>query len=559
MGGAVVEVVPGIEVEVLSAAASVESPSAAGAVVAGEVGGGSGGEAGTTGAVARCDAPTPGAATNMGSTVAIATVHRRNEWRGVMVLRGGLSPIGPPPALLSARHNVRVTDDEVIGQLGSVVGDHHVLVDELTEGFRTDWTARWLGAPMCVVRPGSSAEVAEVVRVCAEHRVAVVPQGGNTGLVGGTCAPEGSILLSLGRLDTVGEPDVDRGRLEVQAGATLADVHGRLVGTGWRYPIDFGARDSATIGGTIATNAGGVHVLRFGSTRSLVAGLQWVAADGSVISRLHALDKDNTGYDLVSMIVGSEGTLGVVTAAMLRLVAEPTELVTVLVAFDSLPEALEAAWIIRRHDPNVEVVEVIDGPCLDLVSSFRRISIPTGPCGAALLVESAADVDPAPGLAAALGRCDGVGEVAVASRRTEREHLWLFRDEITTALAGMGDVAKFDVSLPPAALATFCDRVRTTTMALTTRPSVWLFGHVCDGNLHVNITGVGPEVAALDQLVYSEVSASGGSISAEHGIGRAKTGWLHLSRSPEEVASMRAIKRALDPLGILNPGAIFTR
>ena len=445
---------------------------------------------------------------------------------------------------------------EFIARCRGIVGDRHVLDPADAQAYVVDWTGRWTGTPVCLVRPGSVDEVIEIVRLCRDQSVAIVPQGGNTGLVGGTAAPAASILMSLRSLDLLGDTDDVRGRLRVGAGVTLAAVHDHLRGGPWRYAVDFAARDSATIGGTVATNAGGVHVFRFGTTRAQVAGLEWVTSDGELIQRLSGLDKDNTGYDITSLLIGSEGTLGIVTHVDLRLVRRPATFVTALIGFGSIGAAVPAAWSIRAADPHSEVIEVIDGPCLDLVAATRRLSSPIGSCGAALLVESAGD-DPSDGLAAAIDGCDDMRAVAVAATELDRQRLWEFRDGISGALPSLGDVSKFDLSLPFDELESFCAGAGSLASRGGQSARAWLFGHVCDGNLHLSVTGAS-DVGALEDAVMADVIARHGSISAEHGIGRAKARWLDRVRSSSDIAAMRSIKHALDPAHLLNPGAIFS-
>jgi FAD/FMN-containing dehydrogenase len=272
---------------------------------------------------------------------------------------------------------------------------------------------------------------------------------------------------------------------------------------------------------------------------------------------MSGLDKDNTGYDLTATLIGSEGTLGVITRAELRLVRRPAETVTAMVRFDALADAVAAAWTLRRHDPGLEVVELVDGPCLELIADHTGVASPVGSSGAALLVESAGESDPAPHLAAAVDRCQGVVTVAVATSVADRERLWGFRDGITARLTALGPVSKFDVSLPPDVVVAFCSDVLPRIAALPGARRVWVFGHVCDGNLHVNVTGAAVPDDELEELVLGEVIARGGSISAEHGIGRAKAHWLERMHPAAEVAAMRAVKTALDPELRLNPGVIF--
>lgn len=345
---------------------------------------------------------------------------------------------------------------------------------------------------------------------------------------------------------------------------TLAHLAAHLAGTGWRHAVDMGSRDTATVGGTVATNAGGMRVFRLGDTRRHVAGLEYVTAEGRVVRRLGGLTKDNTGYDLHGLLCGSEGTLAVICAVRLRLVPDAPLAATAMLGFGTRAAALGAAWELRRTCAPLEVVELVGGECLDLVDEVLGVARPVSGA-AALLVEAAATEDPTGELAAAIGALDAAVapiDIAVAATGAQRAALWRCRDELTVAIATLaaaseGAVRKYDVSVPAASLDRFCDEV----VAIVERAggAAWLFGHVCDDNLHVNATGVADDAA--DRLiadVLELVAAHGGSISAEHGIGRWKAPWLHLSRSAPEIAAMRAVKDALDPDGLLNPGVLFT-
>ena len=455
-----------------------------------------------------------------------------------------------------------MTRPTIPNELAAIVGDAFVVVDpDLTARHRIDWTGRYVGPDAVVVRPGSTAEVAGVVAWAAASGVALVPQGGNTGLVGGS-VPEraGSVVVSTERLVALGEADAVAGQVTVGAGVTPSMLADHVRGTGWRFAVDLGARDTATIGGMVATNAGGMRVFRHGSMRAQVLGLEYVTAAGDVVSRLGGLQKDNTGFDLGSLLCGSEGTLGIVTSARLRLIPDPAFRSTALLGFDSAPAARTAAWTLRRAVGPVEVIEYVSGQCVDLVATTFGLAAPFI-AAHVLLVEAAADVDPTESVAAAIGALAELPtEVAVAADRTRQDALWRFRDDITAALATTGPVVKYDVSIPSSDVDAFRADAEVVVSARCPGATAWWFGHVCDDNLHLNVTGAPADpdvVAGLDRSILELVAAHGGSISAEHGIGRAKARYLHLSRSAVEIASMRAIKHALDPTGILNPGVLL--
>jgi FAD/FMN-containing dehydrogenase len=441
----------------------------------------------------------------------------------------------------------------VVTALATIVGREHLLTDpELRAGYEVDWTGRFRGTSAAVVRPGSTEEVAAVLAWCDAHEVAVVPQGGNTGLVGGAVPAAGAVVLSLIRLRVLGDVDVSSGQVTVGAGATLASLQRHVAGSGWTFGVDLGARDSATLGGMVATNAGGVHVLRHGSMRQQVLGVEAVLADGKVVSHLSGLVKDNTGYDLAGLLTGSEGTLAIVTAARLRLVPEAPERVVALVGLDDVPETIALAAALRLEVAGIEALEVVLAPGSSLAAAELGLASPfaTEP-GVTLLVEWAGHGEPPDRLAELLGDRPH----AVAADPPGRDRLWAVRERQAEAVARVGIPHKLDVTVPPAAWPSFVGDVRA--LAADHGWQAHLFGHLGDGNLHVNVTGPSPEDETVDDAVLHLVARYGGSISAEHGIGRAKTPWLGLVRSETEISVFRALKAALDPHGILNPGVLL--
>jgi FAD/FMN-containing dehydrogenase len=447
---------------------------------------------------------------------------------------------------------------EFLRDCRDALGAAHVVVDaDVTGGYATDWTGRFRGSTPAVLRPGTTAEVAEVVGLARRHLVALVPQGGNTGLVGGGIPLAGEVVLSLGRLQRL-DVDETAAQATAEAGVPLAALQAGAAAAGLAFGVDLGARDSATVGGMVATNAGGIHVLRYGAMRAQVVGVEAVLGNGAVVSRLAGLIKDNTGYDLAQLLCGSEGTLGIVTAARLRLVPPPGELVTALVGTSSIAAAVDAAAALRRSVAGLAALELMDGPSLRVVADHLAAPPPVAPdAGAYLLVEVDAPTDPIPALAEALDGRPGVLEAAVAIEAPDRSRLWRWREAHSEVGATLGVVHKLDVTLPIAALPSFCaDVVKRVEQA---RPGAitLLFGHVGDGNVHVNVVGPAADDTGIDDAVLGLVVERGGSISAEHGIGTAKKAWLARDRSPAEVRAMRAVKRALDPDGILNPNVLF--
>jgi FAD/FMN-containing dehydrogenase len=434
-----------------------------------------------------------------------------------------------------------------------------VIVDpDVIASYTTDWTGRFGGRSVAVVRPGSTEEVAGIVLACRELGVPLVPQGGNTGLVGGGVPLNDEVVLSLRRLGAVEPVNTAAGQVTAGAGVTLAGLRQAASAGGWAYGVDLASRDSATVGGMIATNAGGTRVLRYGDTRAQVLGVEAVLGTGSVVSHLSGLVKDNTGYHLPGLMCGSEGTLAVVTAARLRLVPSlPLRTVAVL-AFPSVSDAVAASALFRRTLPTLEAAELFLLPGLELVCSVTGMQAPfAGRHPAYLLVEVADLADQTSALAEATSSVDHVLETVVATEPSRRAELWRFREAHTEAINTLGPPHKLDVTLPQGSLAEFIDQVPATVRSIAPLARTWLFGHAGDGNVHVNVTGLDPDDDQVDDRVLHLVADSGGSISAEHGIGTAKRRWLHLSRSDAEIRAFRALKQALDPDAVLNPHVLL--
>lgn len=455
---------------------------------------------------------------------------------------------------------LRVKDpNDLVAQLATIVGEHHVLSSavDLSE-YVTDWTGRFRGTGKIVVRPGSVGEVADIVRLCRRLGVAVVPQGGNTGLVGGSVPLRGEVVVSTRRLNDIGDVDMASRQVTLGAGVTLAGLQGAARSVGLRYPVDFGARDSATVGGTIATNAGGISVLRYGMTRRHVVGIEAVLGTGEVVSHLGGFVKDNTGYDLTGLLCGSEGTLGVVTAARVQLVPVHALRTTALIGFATVEEAMSAVQRLCSTNDDIDALEIFFASGVRLVSETFGRSVPfLAPCY--LLIETSSDVDRTDWLVSTLEETSHV-DVAVSASEAMRTSIWQLREDHTPAINTLGPPLKFDITVPVGQLDRFCAAVRAAVDRVAPEAETFLFGHAADGNLHVNVSGVGPDsrlVDAVENAVMATVVEFHGSVSAEHGIGVAKKSFLAMSRSPAEISAMRAIKSALDPGGIMNPNVLF--
>lgn len=444
---------------------------------------------------------------------------------------------------------------EVVQALRSIVGNNNVLVEDLA-GFGTDWTGRFVGNPSLVVRPGSTNEVSQVMELCSRHKVEVVPQGGNTGLVGGSLATTGQIIISMRRLNWLGEVDLASQQVSVGAGATLEQIQVVAQNVGLRYAVDFGARGTATIGGSIATNAGGINVLRYGSTRNQLVGIEVVLSHGEVIEHMKGLIKDNTGYDIGSLFCGSEGTLGIVTAARLRLVPKHPYRSAVLLGCDSVEAVLNIVQEVRRRFDFLDAAEMFFADGAKLVHDAFGYSVPFD-AQTYLLLDFSSDADQMSELGTWLSGLNFAGPSAISNDDLSRAKLWRLREEHTAAIATLGVPHKFDVTVAVADLPEFIEKIRQQVHQTNSGWSVYIFGHAADGNMHVNVLGPEPNDESVDEIVLRTVADFKGSISAEHGVGSAKKKWLSLSRSPLEIETMRSIKRALDPQGLMNPHTLF--
>lgn len=440
------------------------------------------------------------------------------------------------------------------------LGATRVITDpDITASQAVDWTGRWRSRTPAVVRPGSAADVTAVVSAARRHGIALVPQGGNTGLVGGSVPHHDEVVVDLRRLDDLGPVDVEAAQITVGAGATLAAVQRHVARHGLAVGVDLGAREAATIGGMVATNAGGLHVLRHGAMRAQVLGVEAVLGTGQLLSaNLGGLVKDNTGYDLPGLLCGSEGTLGIITAARLRLVPLPAGRVVALLGLRSVAEAVASLPVLRSLS-DLQAVELVLDHGLRLVAEHLAAPLPLDPpTPCALLVELAGDGDLLGELA---GAVDGLGAALVGSAAADDEagmaRLWRWREAHSEAAAAIGLVHKADVTVPLSAMAAFVDAVEAAVEAVTPGATTLVYGHLGDGNVHVNVVGPPPDDDSAVDAVLRLVLEHGGSVSAEHGVGVAKRAWLERQRGSVAVAAMRAIKAALDPDGILNPGVLL--
>jgi FAD/FMN-containing dehydrogenase len=449
--------------------------------------------------------------------------------------------------------------EEVLRELREAVGAGHVLTDpDLRAGFERDVTGRFGGDATAVARPADSEQVAQVLAACARHRLPVVPQGGNTGLVGGGVPRGGEVVLSLTRLGGLGEVDRAASQVVVGAGVTLEQLQQHARAAGLDAGIDHGARGAATVGGMAATDAGGSMALRYGTMRARVAGVEAVLADGTVVDRLAGLLKDNAGYDLSALLIGSEGTLAVITRVAVRLVPLHRNRVAALFGLPDLERALSLTTRLCEDVPSLAAADFFDAAGLELVCAHRGIAPPFPQRWPAYLIaECAADEDPTVSLAAAVEASGPEPAVAVADDSAGREHLWAYRELQNEALAAAGVPHKLDVSVRVPDVPRFAAAVRERVAAVDPAAKCVLYGHLGDGNVHVNVLGPSPGDQRVDGAVLELVAEYRGSISAEHGVGVAKREHLGLCRSGGEIKAMARVKAALDPAGVLNPGCLL--
>ncbi len=467
----------------------------------------------------------------------------------------------------------------ILAALQNITGAEHVLTDEAAQSYLTDWRGRYTGNALAVARPGNAEEVAQIVRLCIEHQVPMVPQGGNTGLCGGATpdAQGNSVVISLTRMNRVLEVDTNDDTITVQAGCTLREVQEAAAAADRLFPLSLAAEGSCTIGGNLATNAGGTQVLRYGNTRDLTLGLEVVTADGEIWHGLRGLRKDNTGYDLRDLYIGSEGTLGIITAATLKLYPQPVARCTAMLAFSDMPSAVRMLSRARKgFGAALTGFELISHYCLDSVTrQFDQQKWPFDestrqcPWFALLEISDSESAEHArERFETVVGEAIEAGEVidaVIAASIAQSNELWHLRESIPLAEKQMGKNIKHDVSIPVSRMTDFVEQTNAQLQKAFPGVRHIVFGHLGDGNLHYNVAAPqgSDETAFLTlqpqvyTLVHDSVHAFGGSISAEHGVGQLKKDLLPLYKSDVELALMRKIKRALDPHILMNPGKVI--
>ncbi|ANY61003.1 FAD-linked oxidase [Comamonas aquatica] len=460
-----------------------------------------------------------------------------------------------------------MSPQEFLQALRQTLGAEAVLSgDAVPARYHTDWSGTPPVAPLALVRPRSTEDVSATLRLCHQHRVPVVPQGGLTGLAGAAVPSADCVALSLERMPAIEAIDARSATMTVQAGATLQAVQEAAVDAGLAFGVDLGARGSCQIGGNVATNAGGNGVLQHGMMREQVLGLEVVLADGTVLPMLRPMLKNNTGYDLKQCFIGAEGTLGVITRVLLRLRPLPQAKATALVALPGFDQALAVLQRMQgRFGNSVAAFELMWDNFVQASVQWQQLQAPLAerhPLLALIDVDGKDEASLREAVEAALGDAMEAGEVVdavIAQSQTQAKTLWKLREAPAELNTQMHPPVNFDVSLPQAEIGRFAAAIQAAFDARWPGHHTLFFGHVGDGNLHVSTDGatVGGACEAVEAELYRVVGAFHGSVSAEHGIGLHKKPFLALSRTPQELAAMRAIKAALDPLGLMNPGKVF--
>ncbi len=444
-------------------------------------------------------------------------------------------------------------------RLRGIVGRGHVVTDpDVLAGRSVDHTGRYRGHAAVLVRPGSAEEVGAVLAACRDAGVHVTIQGGRTSLVAGTVPEHDDVLLSTERLTGIGEVDAGERRVAVGAGGTLGALQRAAATAGLLFGVDLAARDTATVGGMASTNAGGLRTVRYGKMGEQVLGLEVALPDGTLVRRHSRVRCDNTGYDLASLFVGAEGTLGVITELDLRLHPTPSQRITAVCGFAGLPALVAAGQSFRDLD-GIAALEMIDATGAAIAAERLHVATPVDGRWL-LLVELAGNHDLTERLADALDTAELCGEPAVGVDAAAQQRLWRLREGITEILGAYGPPLKFDVSLPLPAVDEFARRSAQLIAQHAPDAIPLLFGHIGEGNLHLNVLRCaldGDRERVLYTAMMDLIAGLGGNVSSEHGVGSRKRAYIGMSREPADIAAMRAVKAAFDPTGYLNAAVMF--
>ena len=463
----------------------------------------------------------------------------------------------------------------LLNQLRTLLGFNYVRTGADAHAFHTDERNRYHHAPLAVVLPESVEQISQIVQLCTNHtpKIALIAQGGNTGLVGGCAVLEHtpSIIVNLTRLNRILAIDPQNQTMTVQAGVTLAQVQQHAAAHNLLFPLSLASEDSATIGGNLSTNAGGTQVLRYGTMRELCLGLQVVLADGQILTELNTLRKNNTGYDLKQLFIGAEGTLGIITSAVLKLYPQPTHRQVALIGAPTLPQLMQAFATLRQScDAHLNAFELIAPYALQLVCTHLNCAHPWAHSATSHLYSALIEITHTHGYAEshadALLEQQLITHALIADSLSQAEHLWQLREQISAAQKAIGKNVKHDVSVPISAIAEFIEQTDAALAHAYSGIQTVVFGHLGDGNVHFNVSAgsafanadeLMAHEAAINAIVYAQVERYHGSISAEHGIGLLKKARMFEIKTPVQLHLMRAIKRTLDPHNLMNPHKVL--
>ena len=467
---------------------------------------------------------------------------------------------------------------EFLSEVSLIVGENNVItLASDTASYYTDWRKRYIGQALAVVRPGSTAEVAELVKTCSKHGISIVPQGGNTGMCGAATPNKSGkqIVLSLQCMNKVRQVDPHNGTMTLEAGCILQQAQEAAANVNRLFPLSLGSEGSCTIGGNLSTNAGGTAVLRYGNMRELCLGLEVVTADGQIWNGLRSLRKDNTGYDLRDLFIGAEGTLGIITAAVLKLFPQPVVKWTALISVASFKSAVDLLGLFQeKASSSLTGFEVMSKQSIDLLTQyFPELNNPLQPTAAFTALVEISDFESEQHAMELMESILGVAlekelalDAVIASNLSQAKHFWAMREHITLAQAEDGANVKHDITIPISSIETFVNE--TNLLLEQYHPGIRMinFGHLGDGNLHYNVAApTGQDALAfmkahadhIQDIVYKQVDKFNGSMSAEHGVGQVKVDRMIEHRGEVAVRLMSHIKKAFDPENMMNPGKVL--
>jgi FAD/FMN-containing dehydrogenase len=468
-------------------------------------------------------------------------------------------------------------ENDFIKRCQAIIGTKYVYTSDADKSaFLTDWSKRFTGNALAVLRPKNTNEVASLIALCNKENIAIVPQGGNTGLCGGaTPTKDGqSVVISTTRLNQIRELDLENSTITLDAGVVLMNAQEAAFKAGKLFPLSLAAEGSCTIGGNLSTNAGGVQVLRYGNMRDLCLGIEVVTSTGEIFNGLRGLRKDNTGYSLKDLYIGAEGSLGIITAATLKLYPLPQSKVTALVAIKDVQAGIKLIDLARESsNADLTAFELISRRALRLISKQRKNAEPLSGSQTDWVVllefssmdEESYNRERLEALLENALELELISDAVIANSLQQSKDLWSIREGIPEAQFELGTVIKHDISLPISQIASFVEATEVTLHQLWPKMQTIIFGHVGDGNLHYNLAPLSPDLSneieerrkSINKLVHDQVYAHAGSFSAEHGIGQSKRDELPLRKSDVEIELMRSIKKALDPKNIMNPGKVL--